>query len=283
MQTIPEQARTLHNLADDVDRRQAHTRQLDAKASRIVLERLNNGHRLGQSTTLVIGMWMLLEYLGNEIVGMRWHIQIRLPVLDGALRTSGGIEVILKPLMGRAGAALLEAGDLHHIVEDGAQCVGRLRVGGLQAAPEAGIAIAMGAREGATIAESTPAIAHVEHIGAHVVLATAAILACMWSQIIVAGGGGAGATPLGARINEAQTAAELVAIGALTATHLLQFHNRLARHLANATGIRLEQHALNVATVEEEKGKHQMSLSLLKISRVAAALTHRSVCILQKG
>lgn len=226
-----------------------------------MLERMNNWQRLGQSTTLVIGMWMLLEYLGNEIIGMRWHIQIRLPVLNGAL-ASGGIEVILKPLMGRAGAALLEASDLHHIVEDGAQCVGRLRVGRLQAAPEAGIAIAMGARKGAAIAESTPAIAHVEDIGAHVVLATTAILACMWSQILVAGGGGAGATPLGARVNEAQTAAELVAIGALTATHLLQFHNRLARHLANATRIRLEQHALNVATVEqekEEKSKHHMS------------------------
>jgi len=95
----------------------------------------------------------------------------------------------------------------------------------------------------------------IEDIRAHVVLPTAAILARMGAQIIVTGGRCARTTPLGAGIDEAQAAAELMAVGSLPATHLLQLHHRFPRHLADATRIRLQQHPLDIAAGGGDIGK----------------------------
>lgn len=187
---------------------------------------------------------------GYQIVAVRRYIEIRLPELGRTV--IGAIVEVLEPLMGRAGAPLLEAGHLHHIVENGAQRIGRFRVGRLQASPESGITVAVTSREGSPVAQSPPALAHIENIRAHIVLPATPILPGMGTQVVIAGGRRSGTTPLRSRIDEAQTATELMTVRSLTATDLLQFHHRFPGHLADATRIRLKQHALDVAT--ERKG-----------------------------
>jgi len=97
--------------------------------------------------------------LGYQIVTVRRHIEIRLPEFRRTV--IGAVVEVLEPLVCRAGTPLLEARHLHHIVEDGAQRIGRLRVCRLQASPEPGIAIAVASRECAAIAQSSPALAHI--------------------------------------------------------------------------------------------------------------------------